>query len=75
LVGIMKRYILRDYPHYDDVVGMNRKRNNGLTLDPAHGLRVNASQGFAAEWAKASQVARIVFPRSPDLQAGTNQSQ
>jgi ABC-type bacteriocin/lantibiotic exporter with double-glycine peptidase domain len=72
LVGVMKRYIFRNYPHYEVVVGINRQNQRVLTLDPAHGLRVNGFNGFAAEWAKASQVALIVFPRSPGLQVGAN---
>ena len=62
LVGLMKRYILRNYPHYEVVVGINRQRQSILTLDPAHGLRVNARDGFATEWAKAGQLALIIFP-------------
>jgi hypothetical protein len=33
-----------------------------LTLDPAHGLRVNGRDGFATEWAKAGQLALIILP-------------
>jgi len=75
LVGVMKRHIFRNYPHYEVVVGINRQNQRVLTLDPAHGLRVNGLDGFVAEWAKTSQVALIVFPRSPDLRVGTNPSQ
>ena len=75
LVGVMKRSLLRNYPHYEVVVGINRQNQRVLTLDPAHGLRVNGLEGFAAEWAKASQVALIVFPRSPELQIGAKPSQ
>ena len=62
LVGLMKRYILRNYPHYEVVVGVNLRKQSILTLDPAHGLRVNGRDGFATEWAKADQVALIIFP-------------
>jgi ABC-type bacteriocin/lantibiotic exporter with double-glycine peptidase domain len=62
LVGVMKRYLFRYYPHYEVVVGINRQRQNILTLDPAHGLRVNSLDGFATEWARADQLALIVFP-------------
>jgi ABC-type bacteriocin/lantibiotic exporter with double-glycine peptidase domain len=66
LVGVVKRYILRNYPHYEVVVGINRQQQRILTLDPAHGLRVNGWGGFATEWAKAGQLALIVFPRAPE---------
>ncbi len=64
LVGMMKRYLFRYYPHYEVVVGINRQRQRILTLDPAHGLRVNSRDGFATEWARADQLALIVFPRA-----------
>ena len=62
LVGVMKRYRQRVYPHYEVVVGINRREQRILTLDPAHGLRVNSSEGFAAEWAAAGHLALIVYP-------------
>jgi ABC-type bacteriocin/lantibiotic exporter with double-glycine peptidase domain len=64
LVGMMKRYARRDYSHYEVVVGINRWNRRVLTLDPAHGLRVNSREGFAAEWAAAHQVTLVVFPRA-----------
>jgi len=67
LVGVVKRYILRNYPHYEVVVGINRQQQRILTLDPAHGLRVNGWGGFTTEWAKAGQLALVVFPRSLEL--------
>jgi ABC-type bacteriocin/lantibiotic exporter with double-glycine peptidase domain len=62
LVGVMKRYLFRYYPHYEVVVGVNRRQQRILTLDPAYGLRVNGREGFAAEWARTGQVALVVFP-------------
>ncbi|OGQ91970.1 MAG: hypothetical protein A2289_19600 [Deltaproteobacteria bacterium RIFOXYA12_FULL_58_15] len=62
LVGVMKRYRQRVYPHYEVVVGMNRRKQRILTLDPAHGLRENSSEGFATEWTAAGHLALIVFP-------------
>ncbi len=64
LVGVMKRYLFRYYPHYEVVVGINRQRQRILTLDPAHGFRVNSRDGFATEWARADQLTLIVFPRA-----------
>jgi ABC-type bacteriocin/lantibiotic exporter with double-glycine peptidase domain len=67
LVGVMKRYILRNYPHYEVVVGINRQQQRILTLDPAHGLRVNGWGGFTTEWAKSGQLALIIFSRPAEL--------
>lgn len=62
LVGVMKRYGQRIYPHYEVVVGMSRRDQSVLTLDPAHGLRVNSREGFIAEWTAAGRLTLIVFP-------------
>ena len=62
VVGMMKRYAQRAYPHYEVVVGIDRAQQRVLTLDPASGLRVNSREGFSAEWAAAHQVALVVFP-------------
>jgi ABC-type bacteriocin/lantibiotic exporter with double-glycine peptidase domain len=63
LVGVVKRYGRRTYPHYEVVVGMSHHTQRILTLDPADGLRVDSHEGFAAEWAAAGQVTLIVYPR------------
>jgi ABC-type bacteriocin/lantibiotic exporter with double-glycine peptidase domain len=63
LVGVMKRTSRRAYPHYEVVVGISRGTQRILTLDPAHGLRVNSREGFAAEWNAAGRLTLIVFPR------------
>jgi ABC-type bacteriocin/lantibiotic exporter with double-glycine peptidase domain len=62
LVGVVKRYGRRGYAHYEVVVGMSRRTQRILTLDPAGGLRVDSRQGFLAEWAASGQVALIVYP-------------
>lgn len=67
LVGMMKRHFFRNYPHYEVVVGMNRQKQRVLTLDPAHGLRVNGSNAFAAEWAKAGRLTLVIFPQAAAL--------
>jgi len=64
LVGVMKRYGRRVYPHYEVVVGMSRRQQRILTLDPAHGLRVNSREGFTTEWTAAGRLTLIVFPRA-----------
>lgn len=63
LVGVMKRYIFRNYPHYEAVVGINRQQQRILTLDPAHGLRTNSQSGFTTEWAKSGHVTLVIFPQ------------
>jgi len=63
LVGVMKRYGRRAYSHYEVVVGINRRDQRILTIDPAHGPRVDSREGFAAEWAAAGQVTLVVFPQ------------
>ncbi len=65
LVGVVKRYGRRAYPHYEVVVGMSHRTQRILTLDPADGLRVDSREGFAAEWAAAGQVTLIVYPPLP----------
>lgn len=64
VVGMMKRYGQRAYPHYEVVVGLDRSSPRVLTLDPASGLRVNSREGFVAEWAAARQLALVIFPPS-----------
>ncbi len=61
LVGTIKRHARRAYSHYEVVIGINRREERILTLDPAYGMRINSREGFAAEWAAAGQVTLIVF--------------
>jgi len=63
VVGTMKVYGQRAYPHYEVVVGINRQQQRILTLDPDAGLRVNSRKGFTDEWTAAGQVTLIVLPR------------
>ena len=65
LVGLVKRYSWRAYSHYEVVIGINRVKQRVLTLDPAHGLRLDSSAGFVTEWAKADQLTLVVFPQVP----------
>lgn len=64
LVGLMKRYPWRFYPHYEVVVGIDHAKQRVLTLDPAHGLRVNSGEGFTAEWKRAGGLTLIVLPQA-----------
>jgi ABC-type bacteriocin/lantibiotic exporter with double-glycine peptidase domain len=65
LVGMSKRYGRRAYAHYEVVVGISRRDQRVLTLDPTYGgLRVNSREGFIAEWTAAGQVTLIVFPQA-----------
>jgi hypothetical protein len=66
LVGLRKHFQGRTVAHYEVVVGIHRQQQRILTLDPAHGLRVNSREGFAAEWAAAGQVTLIIFPRTSE---------
>ena len=43
---------------------MSRRQQRILTLDPAHGLRVNSREGFTTEWTAAGRLTLIVFPRA-----------
>jgi ABC-type bacteriocin/lantibiotic exporter with double-glycine peptidase domain len=74
LVGMMKRYFFRNYPHYEVVVGINRQKQRVLTLDPAHGLRVNSREGFATEWAKTGRLTLVVFPQPTVLSVGADEA-
>jgi ABC-type bacteriocin/lantibiotic exporter with double-glycine peptidase domain len=62
LVGVMKRYGGRVYPHYEVVIGVSQRMQRVLTLDPAHGVRVNSREGFVAEWTAAGRLTLIIFP-------------
>lgn len=62
IVGLIKRYLLKVYSHYEVVIGINRNQQRIITLDPAHGLRVNSFAGFSSEWAAANRIALAVFP-------------
>jgi ABC-type bacteriocin/lantibiotic exporter with double-glycine peptidase domain len=64
LVGVVKRQGRRAYPHYEVVVGINRKRQRILTLDPARGPRESSLKRFSAEWAEAGRLTLVVFPRA-----------
>jgi ABC-type bacteriocin/lantibiotic exporter with double-glycine peptidase domain len=66
LVGTVKIYGQRAYPHYEVVVGIDRDKRRILTLDPAEGLRVNSREGFAAEWAAAGQLTLVVLRQAPE---------
>jgi ABC-type bacteriocin/lantibiotic exporter with double-glycine peptidase domain len=65
LVGVVKRKGRRAYPHYEVVVGINRKRQRILTLDPARGARENSLKRFTEEWAAAGRLTLVVFPSTP----------
>jgi ABC-type bacteriocin/lantibiotic exporter with double-glycine peptidase domain len=65
LVGVVKRQGRRAYPHYEVVVGIDRRRQRVLTLDPARGARERSLERFGAEWAAAGRLTLVVFPRTP----------
>jgi ABC-type bacteriocin/lantibiotic exporter with double-glycine peptidase domain len=63
IVGLGKRHGRHTLAHYEVLVGLHRDGDRVLTLDPAHGLRENSREGFAAEWAAAQQLALVIFRR------------
>ncbi|HEY7372309.1 MAG TPA: C39 family peptidase [Polyangia bacterium] len=67
LVGLAKPMALtggRALAHYEVIIGLNREKRQVLSLDPAAGLRENAFEGFAREWAPTHQVTIVIFPRA-----------
>lgn len=62
LVGVVKRRGRRAYPHYEVVVGINRRRERVVTLDPARGARETSLARFAREWDAAGRVTLVVLP-------------
>jgi ABC-type bacteriocin/lantibiotic exporter with double-glycine peptidase domain len=61
LVGVVKRDGKQGFPHYEVVVGINLLLGRIVTLDPARGVTVNSLDAFDKEWARASQLALIVY--------------
>jgi ABC-type bacteriocin/lantibiotic exporter with double-glycine peptidase domain len=64
IVGLGKPYLRRTLAHYEVLIGLHRD-GRILTLDPAHGWRVNTVEGFAQEWASGQQLALLIFRRAP----------
>jgi ABC-type bacteriocin/lantibiotic exporter with double-glycine peptidase domain len=64
IVGLGKPHFPRALAHYEVLIGLHRD-GRILTLDPAHGWRVNTVAGFAEEWATAQQLALVIFRRTP----------
>jgi hypothetical protein len=48
--------------HYEIFIGYHPTKRQVLTLDPAHGLRQNALEGFLSEWKQAGHVTLVVIP-------------
>jgi ABC-type bacteriocin/lantibiotic exporter with double-glycine peptidase domain len=65
IVGLGKPHLSRALAHYEVLIGLHRDGRRILTLDPAHGWRVNTLEGFAREWATAQQLALVIFRRAP----------
>lgn len=63
LVGLVQRYGQRAYPHYEVVVGVNKRARRVLTYDPGRDLREDGFDGFSAEWEPAGRLALVVAPR------------
>lgn len=75
LVGVVKGRGERTYPHYEVVVGIQRRRGRILTLDPARGAQERSARDFAKEWAAAGRLALVVLPApSPSASAAASAS-
>ncbi|HXU82987.1 MAG TPA: papain-like cysteine protease family protein [Polyangia bacterium] len=64
IVGLGKPHFPQRLAHYEVLIGLHPD-GRVLTLDPAHGWRVNTVQGFVEEWASAQQLALVIFRRTP----------
>jgi len=64
IVGLGKPHLRRRLAHYEVLIGLHRDGRRVLTLDPAHGWRVNTLEGFAEEWASAQQLTMLIFRRA-----------
>jgi ABC-type bacteriocin/lantibiotic exporter with double-glycine peptidase domain len=62
LVGLVQRYGDRALSHYEVVAGINQTTRRVLLLDPAHGLREDGFDGFAAEWDAAGRPTLVIVP-------------
>jgi hypothetical protein len=62
LVGLVQRYGDRALSHYEVVAGINQNTHRVLLLDPAHGLREDGFDGFAAEWDAAGRPTLVIVP-------------
>lgn len=62
LVGLVQRYGDRALSHYEVVAGVNQSTHRVLLLDPAHGLREDGFDGFAAEWDAAGRPMLVIVP-------------
>ena len=64
VVGLVKPGVAGAVTHYEVVVAWHRERGSVVTLDPAHGWRVNTPEGFLAEWEPAGRLILLVFRES-----------
>ena len=48
--------------HYEVVTGINQTTRHVLLLDPAHELREDGFDGFAAEWDAAGRPTLVIVP-------------
>ncbi len=62
LVGLVQHYGDRALFHYEVVAGINQSTRRVLLLDPAHGLREDGFDGFAAEWDAAGRATLVIVP-------------
>jgi len=62
LVGLVQHYGDRALAHYEVVTGINQTTRRVLLLDPAHELREDGFDGFAAEWDAAGRPTLVIVP-------------
>ena len=61
LVGVAKVRGGRSYPHYEVVVGTNRRKGAVLLADPAAGWHEETRRGFEARWAVSRHLSLVVL--------------
>jgi ABC-type bacteriocin/lantibiotic exporter with double-glycine peptidase domain len=62
IVGVVKPQSEgRGLAHYEVLVGYHVHDGRVLTLDPAHGLRINTREGFEKEWSDAGRVTLVAL--------------
>jgi ABC-type bacteriocin/lantibiotic exporter with double-glycine peptidase domain len=65
LVGVMRRGLFKDYPHYEVVTGIAPGRRRIETMDPARG-RVERGLGDVEKaWRRSGRVTLVVLPPAP----------
>ena len=67
LVGVAKVRGGRSYPHYEVVVGLNRRTGAVLLADPAAGWHEESRRVFDARWAVSRRLSLVVLEKEATL--------